>query len=33
MSVVFASVVDGVFVISDIGPRHDQPREYWRDDD
>jgi len=30
MSVVFAEVVDGVFIVSDMGPGYDEPIEYWR---
>jgi hypothetical protein len=30
MSVVFAEVVNGAFVISDLGPDDDEPTEYWR---
>jgi hypothetical protein len=30
MSVVFAEVVGGAFVVSDIGPDDDEPTEYWR---
>lgn len=28
--VVFAEIVDGAFVVSDIGPGYDEPIEYWR---
>jgi hypothetical protein len=30
MSVVFAEVVGGAFVVSDLGPDGDEPTEYWR---
>lgn len=30
MSVVFAQVVGGVFVISDMGTGDNEPVEYWR---
>lgn len=30
MSVVFAEVVDGVFMVSDLGPGYDEPIKYWR---
>lgn len=30
MSVVFAEVVDGAFILSDLGPDDDEPIEYWR---
>jgi hypothetical protein len=33
MSVVFAEVVDGVFIISDLTDDMDEPVEYWRADD
>ncbi len=32
MSVVFAEVVDGVFIVSDMGPDYDEPIEYWREE-
>ena len=28
MSVVFAKVIDGVFMVSDLGPGYDEPIEY-----
>ena len=31
MSVVFAEMVDGVFIVSDMGPGYDEPMEYWRE--
>ena len=33
MSVVFAEVVDGVFIISDLTDDMDEPVEYWWADD
>ncbi len=33
MSVVFAKVIDGVFMVSDLGPGYDEPIEYWRVED
>jgi hypothetical protein len=33
MSVVFAEVVDGAFILSDMTEGMDEPVEYWRADD
>lgn len=33
MSVVFAEMVDGVFVVSDMGPDCEEPIEYWREEE